>query len=82
VFRFTDDAHRRDRKDSLLMSRPTVIGSLLAVALSLLLVGLISGTFTRHVVQVLPVLIAVLVVVRRVDWGPWAAAPLFVFWLL
>jgi len=54
---------------------------LLTVLVSLLLVGLVSGTILRHAVQVLPVLGAGLVVVLRLAWSRFAAMPVFAFWL-
>jgi hypothetical protein len=54
---------------------------LLAVLVALLLVGLVSGTIIRHAVQVLPVLVASLVVVLRAAWSRFAAMPVFAFWL-
>ena len=55
--------------------------ALLTVLVSLLLVGLVSGTMIRHAVQVLPVLAAGLVVVLRLAWSRFAAMPVFAFWL-
>ncbi|RMF58960.1 MAG: hypothetical protein D6743_17035 [Calditrichaeota bacterium] len=54
---------------------------LLGLTLSLLLVGVISGTPVRHAIQVVPALIAFLAVVRRTGWAVHAARPLFLFWL-
>jgi hypothetical protein len=51
------------------------------VAASLLIVGVVSQTFLRHVVQIAPLILA-LVVVGRWPGGANAAAPLFAFWLL
>lgn len=55
--------------------------ALLTVLVGLLLVGLVSGTIIRHAVQVLPVLVASLVVVLRPAWSRFAAIPIFAFWL-
>jgi len=55
--------------------------ALLAVLMALLLVGVVSGTIVRHLVQVLPVLVAALVVLFRPSWSGFAAAPVFAFWL-
>lgn len=55
--------------------------ALLTVLVALLLVGLVSGTMIRHAVQVLPVLVASLVVVLRPAWSRFAAIPVFAFWL-
>lgn len=51
------------------------------VLVALLLVGLVSGTIIRHAVQVLPVLVASVVVVIRPAWSRFAAIPVFAFWL-
>jgi hypothetical protein len=56
--------------------------ALVGVLLPLLLVGLASGTILRHLLQVLPVGLALVPVLRRRSWGPCAAVPLFLFWLL
>ena len=53
-----------------------------AVLVSLLLVGIVSGTFVRHVIQVVPVAVALVAVTRRSDLGPFAALPIFALWLL
>ena len=55
--------------------------AMLTVLVALLLVGLVSGTIIRHVVQVLPVLLAIVVIVVQPAWGRCAAMPVFVFWL-
>ncbi len=56
--------------------------TLTGVLASLLLVGFVSGTVLRHLVQVVPVALALVPVLRRRSWSPYAALPLFVFWLL
>lgn len=55
--------------------------ALLAVLVALLLVGVVSGTIMSHSVQVVPVLVATLVVLLRPSWSGFAAAPVFAFWL-
>jgi hypothetical protein len=52
------------------------------VILSLLLVGVVSSTLLRHVVQVIPLVIALVAVARRSDWAGYLAIPLFLFWFL
>ena len=52
------------------------------MALALLLVGLVSGTVLRHVVQIVPIVVALGVLARRPDWGAYAALPIFGFWTL
>ena len=59
-----------------------LVFALLAIAVALLLVGLVSGTIIRHLVQLAPVLVAGAVALRRPAWGRFAAIPVFVFWLL
>jgi hypothetical protein len=53
-----------------------------SLALSLLLVGVVSGTPLRHLIQATPVIVAVGCVWRRFGWSAYAALPLFLFWLL
>jgi hypothetical protein len=53
---------------------------LIGLAAALLLVGVVSGTLLRHVVQILPIVAALLLVRTRPAWGAYAALPLFVFW--
>ena len=59
-----------------------LIACLGGLALALIVVGLVSGTVLRHVVQIVPVLLALALVSRRPAIGAYAALPLFVFWLL
>ena len=54
---------------------------MLTMLVALLLVGLVSGTILRHAVQVLPVLLAAVVVVMQPAWSRFAAMPVFAFWL-
>ena len=56
--------------------------SLAGIATSLLLIGFVSGTPFRHLVQLVPVAIALVLVIKRWSSSPYAALPLFVFWLL
>jgi hypothetical protein len=62
--------------------RSTLEFALLAIAVALVLVGVVSGTIIRHVVQLAPVLVAGVVALRRPAWSRFAAIPVFVFWLL
>jgi hypothetical protein len=55
--------------------------ALLTVLAALLLVGVVSGTILRHAVQVLPVLLATVVIVAGPAWSRFAAMPIFAFWL-
>jgi len=55
---------------------------LAGVAGSLLLVGVVSATLVRHVIQVAPVFAALGAVASQQRWGPYAATPIFAIWLL
>ena len=55
---------------------------LIGLILGLLLVGFVSGTPVRHVVQVLPASLALFLLRRRPSWSPYAALPIFLFWFL
>jgi hypothetical protein len=55
---------------------------LLGVILSLLLVGVISETLLRHVIQVIPAIIVLMIVATRATWASGAALPLFIFWFV
>jgi hypothetical protein len=49
---------------------------------SLLLVGVVSATLVRHVIQVAPILGVLGAVVTQRRWAPYAAMPIFAIWLL
>ena len=55
---------------------------LIGLAIGLLVVGVVSGTFLRHVIQILPIILAAIVVDRRAHVGAYAALPIFLFWAL
>ena len=55
---------------------------LMVVAAALLMVGIVSHTVLRHVIQIAPLLAALGLLLRRSPWGVSAAAPLFAFWFL
>jgi hypothetical protein len=55
---------------------------LMGLIFGLLLVGLVSGTPLRHVVQVLPACVVLVALSRRASWSPYAAIAIFAFWLL
>jgi len=61
--------------------RNAVIACLAGVAAALLIVGVVSGTFIRHVVQIVPVAVALVAVRERPAWGSHAALPIFAWWL-
>jgi len=54
---------------------------MLIVGVALLLVGVVSGTPVRHLIQVIPVSIAFALAARRSPWAPSAALAIFAFWL-
>ena len=58
-----------------------VAGYLLILAVSLLLVGIISDMLLRHVVQIVPVLAALGLLLKRPASGAYIALPVFGFWL-
>ncbi len=49
---------------------------------ALLMVGAVSGTPWRHVIQVLPAAMVLRLLARRVPWASYAALPIFTIWLL
>ena len=51
------------------------------MAVALLLVGVVSHTLRRHVIQVVPLALAFEVGARRPSFSVAAALPLFTFWL-
>ena len=55
---------------------------LTVVAAALLVVGIVSHTVLRHIIQIAPLLGALGLLLRRSAWGVSAAAPLFAFWFL
>jgi hypothetical protein len=59
-----------------------LLGCLLGLAAALLLVGVVSGTLLRHIVQIIPIVAAVVLLARRPTWAAWAALPIFGFWSL
>lgn len=59
-----------------------VRGCLVGLMLALLVVGVVSGTVLRHVVQIAPIILAAAVLARRPNQGAYAAIPVFMFWSL
>jgi hypothetical protein len=55
---------------------------LIGLALALLTVGLASGTVLRHIVQIVPIIVTLVLLARRPILGAYAALPLFIFWTL
>ena len=62
-------------------SHRIVLTCLVGLGVALLLVGIVSGTVLRHVVQVAPIVMAAVLLVRRPEWGTYASFPIFLFWL-
>ena len=58
-----------------------VFTCLVGLVVALLLVGVVSGTVLRHVVQIAPAVAALVLVARRPALGAYAAVPVFAFWL-
>ena len=63
-------------------SQRVVLVCLAGLGLSLLLVGLVSSTLLRHVIQIIPIVVAIVLLSRRPPWGAYASVPLFVLWTL
>jgi hypothetical protein len=55
--------------------------ALAGLTLALLMVGLVSHTFTRHVIQVTPPVVALALFAVRSPLAPPASIPLLTFWL-
>lgn len=60
----------------------TVVACLGGVAVALLVIGIVSATLVRHVIQIVPVLVALLIAARRPAWGALAAIPILAVWSL
>jgi hypothetical protein len=54
---------------------------LASLTLALLIVGVVSGTVQRHVIQTAPLALAFVLVATGSKYGLVAAAPMFAFWL-
>jgi hypothetical protein len=65
-----------------LTARGFVTAALLVVVASLLAVGVVSQTVTRHAIQVAPGVVLLVSSTRRRAWAPFAAMAVFAFWLL
>ena len=64
------------------MERRHLVGSLAGLAIALIVVGIVSGTILRHIVQIVPVVAAAIVVIKRPATGAYAALPIFFLWML
>jgi hypothetical protein len=62
------------------MSRLTIC--LAGVCIALIVVGLVSNTLARHVIQIVPVVMVLAAALTKREWVVFAALPLFIFWLL
>ena len=74
--------HREADLRSRRASRNAIVGSFVGLALALLVVGVVSGTLLRHIVQIVPIGIGLGVLVRWPNRGAYAALPIFLFWAL
>jgi hypothetical protein len=59
----------------------TVVACLIGISLSLLVVGVVSDTLIRHVIQITPLVLAAALLARGQAWAAYGAMPLFVLWL-
>ena len=57
-------------------------GCLAGVIFSLVIVGIVSGTFFRHIIQIVPVVLVFMLRIRGVKWSSSAALPIFFLWLV
>lgn len=55
---------------------------LIGIIVSLLCVSFISGTITRHIIQISPLIALLLIAKKQNGWGSFAAFPIFIFWFL
>jgi len=63
------------------INQKVIAACLGSVILSLIIVGVVSGTLIRHIIQIVPVIFALITVRRKSIWGVYAALPIFVLWL-
>jgi hypothetical protein len=54
----------------------------IGIIVSLLCVSLISGTLIRHLIQIIPLIMLVIMSRQKNSWQPLAALSIFSFWLL
>ena len=60
----------------------TITFCLLCIILSLLVVGIVSNTLMRHIIQITPVILVFIITIRKIKWSSFAVLPLFIFWLV
>ena len=58
-----------------------MLACLIGLGGALLVVGVVSGTLLRHVIQILPIGLAAAVLLRSSEWGAYASIPIFFFWI-
>ncbi len=63
-------------------SHRRLAGALTGMAIGALLLGATAGTFTRHVIEIVPALLVLAAIGRRRRWVSWAAMPVAVFWIV
>jgi hypothetical protein len=56
--------------------------SVAVAAGALLVVGIVSHTLIRHLIQIVPLILSLILLIRRSAMGVAAAAPLLAFWFL
>lgn len=62
-------------------SERTVSVCVAGLAAALLVVGFVSGTMLRHVVQISPMVLALILMKWRPSVGAYASVPIFGFWI-
>jgi hypothetical protein len=55
---------------------------LIGIIVSLLCVSFISGTITRHIIQISPLIALIIIIRQQNGWKSFAAFPIFIFWFL
>jgi hypothetical protein len=55
---------------------------LIGIILALFVVGLDSGTLIRHIIQIIPIVITLILVARRIWWTTFASLAIFIFWFI
>lgn len=55
---------------------------LIGVLIALLVVGFESGTILRHVIQVIPIILSIILVWQRFKWSSFFALGVFTIWFL
>jgi hypothetical protein len=63
-------------------SRKLIAIYLIGVIGALIVVGVESKTILRHIIQVIPIVIAMIFVLRQIKWSSFAALGIFFVWLI